>query len=527
MTNTLSIIRSLLIYGLCLPFAVYLGYLLAQPFDRGSLTFLIAAMALPLVPILLRWHHALLIASWNLNMVIFFIPGSPQLWILVGGLSLGLTVLQYVLKRNVKFIHVPSVTWSLIFLAFVILMTAKLTGGIGIRAFGGGDNIGGKRYILLLGAIVGYFALTSHHIAPQRIKLFVSFYFLAGLTTLISSLGPWVPESFRIIFVLFPVESLATRSEAEAQAMTRLGGLSLAGMSALYFILAHNGFSGLFKLSERWRFLPLQFRGGLAINQPWRLLLLPLIFVTVMMGGFRSNLITVLLTCAIVFYLEGLFRSRLLPILALGGLLLAAVTLPFANKMPLSLQRSLSFLPLDLSSEVRQSAESTTDWRLNIWREVIPTIPQYLLIGKGYSMDAKEMEAENALTAFRHADGDENAKLAGDYHNGPLSVIIPLGIFGAIGFLWFLIAGFRVLLNNYRYGEADNHKINTFLLAYFSTRVIMFFVVFGSLYLEMAVFVGLVGLGLAVNGVVKRPAPAPKAINPAYLPFRPPKTARG
>jgi O-antigen ligase len=526
MTNTLGIIRSLLIYGLCLPFAVYLGYLLAQPFDRGSLTFLIAAMALPLVPILLHWHHVLLILSWNLSMVLFFLPGAPHLWILMSALSLGLTVLQYVLKRNVKFIHVPSVTWSLIFLAFVILMTAKLTGGIGIRALGGENMIGGKRYILLLGAIIGYFALTSHRIPPQRVKLYVSLYFLAGLTSLISSLGPWVPGNLRMIFILFPVESLATRAEAEAQEMSRLGGLALAGLSTLYFILVHHNLSGLFKLSERWRFLPFQFKGGPSINQPWRLLLLPVILLAVLMGGYRVNLVTVLLVCVILFYLEGMFRSRLLPVLALSGILLAAVALPFIDKMPLTLQRSLSFLPLNISSEARLSADSTVEWRLNIWRELLPTIPQYLLIGKGYSIDAKEMEAESAVSKYHKDTWEEGSKMVGDFHNGPLSVIIPLGIFGAIGFLWFLIAGFRVLLNNYRYGEATNHKINTFLLAYFCTRVIIFFVIFGSLYVELTVFVGLVGLGLAVNGVVKRPAPAPKAPNPAYLPFRLPKAAR-
>ena len=39
----------------------------------------------------------------------------------------------------------------------------------------------------------------------------------------------------------------------------------------------------------------------------------------------------------------------------------------------------------------------------------------------------------------------EGAMLAGDYHNGPLSILMPFGMFGAIAFLWLLGAGLKVL----------------------------------------------------------------------------------
>jgi hypothetical protein len=526
MTNPLNIIRSLLIYGLCLPLAVYVGYVLAQPFDRGSLIFLIVATALPLVPFLLRWHHILLILSWNLSLVLFFLPGAPYLWMIMSGLSLGLTTLQYVLKRNVQFVYVPSVAWALIFLAGVVLITAQLTGGFGMRSFGSSDSIGGKRYIYLLGAIIGYFALTSYRIPPHRTNLYVFLFFVGGVTALIGSFAPWIPGGLRIIFAFFPVESLASRAEAEAQEMNRFGGLALAGMSMLYLIFARHGMAGLFNLSERWRFLPFNFKDGPSLNQPWRILVLPAVFLAVMMGGFRSHIITLALLFTGLFYLERLFRTRLLPMLLLTGVLTATVCLPFVDKMPLSVQRSLSFLPLNnISPLARMNADASTEWRLKIWREVIPTIPQYLLIGKGYSIDAKEQAAVQQTQQFR-GEGDEGAKIAGDYHSGPLSVIIPLGIFGVIGFVWFLVAGFRVLLNNYRYGEAANRHINTFLLAYFCTRVIMFFFIFGSVYSDLVMFVGIVGLGLAVNGVVRRPVPVATTPNPAYLPFRLPKAAK-
>ena len=83
MSNALVLIRSLIIYGLCLPLAIILGYQLAMPLDLPGLVTILAVLFLPLVPVLLRWHHWLLILSWNMNAVLFFVPGRPYLWMLM------------------------------------------------------------------------------------------------------------------------------------------------------------------------------------------------------------------------------------------------------------------------------------------------------------------------------------------------------------------------------------------------------------------------------------------------------------
>ena len=165
MTNALAIIRSLIIYGLCLPLAIYLGYVVANPMDRMSFAVVVTVVSLPLLPILLKWHHLLLIASWNMSMVLFFVQGSPYLWMAMTAISLLLTILQQILKRDVVFASVPSITWSLLFLAFVIIVTAKLTGGIGMAAFGGA-SVGGKRYVQLF--VPSLAILPSQRITSQK-----------------------------------------------------------------------------------------------------------------------------------------------------------------------------------------------------------------------------------------------------------------------------------------------------------------------------------------------------------------------
>jgi len=206
---------------------------------------------------------------------------------------------------------------------------------------------------------------------------------------------------------------------------------------------------------------------------------------------------------------------------------LTAIGLPMVEKLPMTVQRSLSFLPIAVNPIAREDAEGSSEWRLNIWREVVPTIPQYLLVGKGYSIDARELDQASDFSAINSADTGRGATVASDFHNGPLSVIIPLGIFGAVGFLWFLAAAFRVLLYNYRYGDAEYRRINTFLLAYFTVRVLYFLAIFGSLHTELTMFTGLIGLSISINGGMRRPAPAKApAPNPAYQPFRPPKVVK-
>jgi hypothetical protein len=48
--------------------------------------------------------------------------------------------------------------------------------------------------------------------------------------------------------------------------------------------------------------------------------------------------------------------------------------------------------------------------------------------------------------------------------------------------------------------------VNTLLLAAFTARTIFFVVVYGSLETDMAGFVGLLGLSVALNGAVAAPA---------------------
>ena len=102
------------------------------------------------------------------------------------------------------------------------------------------------------------------------------------------------------------------------------------------------------------------------------------------------------------------------------------------------------------------------------------------------------------------------AMAAGDYHSGPLSLIIPFGIWGVVGFAWFMGAALRYLYRQYRFGHPDLQKINTFLLAYFIARLVFYIFVFGGFFSDLFLFTGLIALSVSLNGdTLPEPAEVP------------------
>jgi hypothetical protein len=514
MTSASSLLRNLLVYTICLPLAVFLGYTIAQegnPLFNPATYFIIGLVLFVLaLPLVLRWHHALLILTWNLGAMLFFVPGRPDLWWAIAWLSFSASVIQFILTRKRPFLPAPGVTRSLVFLSVVVLGTAAMRGGIGLAAFGS-EIQGGKRYLVMLTAVAGYFAVTSQSIRPDHAARYVIFFFLAGLTGIISELGPILPPGLYYIFLLFPISTYGIRAiandpGAQLSAVARLGSLSFAAFSAYCAMMARYGIS---QIVDCRHFL--------------RLTTFLVCMVVGLLGGFRSILVQMIFIAALVFWLEGLVRSRLFPIMILVTALCGAVIISFADRLPLNVQRSLSILPgIQVDPIAKRDAESSSDWRLQIWKDLLPQVPKYLIVGKGLGFTASDLQSYSNINPNTGLGENslDGTVLVSDYHNGPFSVILPFGIMGAIGFLWFLIASLRVLRQNYHFGNPAIRRLNTFLYGFFISKTIFFFAVFGNLYSDLALFTGIVGLSISINnGVAKRmiliarPMPHPRALN--------------
>jgi hypothetical protein len=189
--------------------------------------------------------------------------------------------------------------------------------------------------------------------------------------------------------------------------------------------------------------------------------------------------------------------------LAVGGIII-----PLGSKLPFTFQRALAFLPpsvVHLRNDARESANDSWEWRVRMWTALEREIPKHLLLGKGYAISPEDYNSEMGAGAAvgNSADPAQQAlALSSDYHNGPLSVVLPFGIWGVIAFVWFLAGSVWVMYRNYRYSTPELQTLNAFLFAMYVWSVISFYG--GSLATNMNVFTGLLGLSVAINCGVRR-----------------------
>jgi O-antigen ligase len=169
-------------------------------------------------------------------------------------------------------------------------------------------------------------------------------------------------------------------------------------------------------------------------------------------------------------------------------------------------QRAVSFLPVDIDPDARRDAQGTLDWRFQMWKHVIPEIPNYLWIGKGYSFSGLDYTlTQLAVQRGIISSAYEAALISGAYHHGVLTLLLPLGLPGLLAFLWFCWAGLRVLYMNHKYGPEHLRSANTFLISIFCARLVFYIFLYGQFELDLPLFVGIVALSLSLNGGVCRP----------------------
>ncbi len=488
MANSINIPRAHLIMALCLPLAVLIGYFLAEPTDLGSVTVLVVVMAVLISPLFVKWYHVMLVLAWNACINPMFLPGAPAVWMPMALLAFGLAIVNRSINPHRVILNVPSVTRSLIFLGAVVIITGMLTGGFGFR-FLGSATYGSKRYVNMLAAIAGYFALVSHRIPPQRAGLYAALFFLPGMLAIVPNIAHMAGAGFDFLYYLFP-SSLTYDQEQRSVVggITRMSGLTLASTALWSYMLARYGIRGVFDLSR-----------------PFRAIFLLAAVAAAAACGYRSFLLLFLVTFLVLFFCEGLHRTSWLPLFAGLSVFGLAILAWQSDHLPWVVQRTLSFLPGKWNPIVKDDAGSSVEWRLDMWRAVLPQVPKHLIVGKGYVFDPGEMYF--SVINAGHEGQYAASALAGDYHSGPLSVILPFGLGGVIGFLWFVYASVRYLYRRTKYGDPSLLTLNTFLLAAFIAKFILFLSVFGSLNSDLFFFTGIIGFSVSLNGApATRPA---------------------
>jgi hypothetical protein len=488
--------RTFLIFALVLPLAVLMGFMLSDPLVSSNMAVSGALIMLLAAPLIISYHHRVLIWSAWTVMIVYFIKGQPQIWMLMAMVSLVMSVLSRPLaKEKPKMLWTRSLMGATIFLVLVIVATAGSSGGIGARALGS-DVYGGRRYVTLLMALVGLAALVMHRVPKENVKREVALLTLGPATAALSNVAYFLGPKFYFLYLILPADMALDQAAYDMSpgfvAMRRLTGFAPACGAIVSFCLAKWGVRGLFNFKV------------------WRHALLLFGFVCGVFSGFRSTLVVPMLTVLAQFFTEGLYRTRAAFVLIGVAVIGFAAVAGFSDRMPLVVQRSISFLPVKIDQMAKNDADASIEWRLEMWSVVSQDVPKYFWKGKGFVIDPKDLYfAEESLKRGFVKD-NELAIQAGDYHNGPLSILIPFGVWGMIGFLWFCGESFRILWNNLRWGAPEMRIINSFLFASFLVRTFFFFTFYGAFSGDMWLFATFVGVGLSVNGGMAEKAVKPR-----------------
>src|SRR5207244_3976392 len=117
----------------------------------------------------------------------------------------------------------------------------------------------------------------SYKIPSHRAPAMMALYLLSGVSAGASDLAYALGPSFYFLFILLS-SNMAGLQAVTQDTLLRFSGLGSAFLSICYFLLARFGISGLFDLRRMWR--PALLLVGI---------------IGSMLGGFRSNIIILLL----------------------------------------------------------------------------------------------------------------------------------------------------------------------------------------------------------------------------------------
>jgi hypothetical protein len=300
----------------------------------------------------------------------------------------------------------------------------------GLRSMGTGQE-GGRVAILIQVAAFAYICGVSVDSIPPRFLNRFPLYCVAGtllasipffITTIKPSLAPYfylVTDYINKSAYMSDVLASGNIVESEGQAST--------GLTITVFLLSY------YPIATWWR--PKRW---------WVVALAIIAFMLVVIGGYRSNLITYSVILLITTWCHYSWRTiAFVPMLLMGMFLIVSLSNSHVLHLPVAAQRTLSFLPGDWDPEVTQSAKGSNEFRnriIDVYRsEYAAKSP---LFGNGTSYDSEEFARLNFLMETQETPDNyyqsESFITGKQFHNGTISVYDSVGL---IGFGFFVTLG--------------------------------------------------------------------------------------
>lgn len=321
---------------------------------------------------------------------------------------------------------------SYLFLPILVITTIVLYHNrhVGLHAFGSSSE-GSRPGLLMLLAALGYFCGVSLSHPSARFLSYLPLIctFLSLVTSLPNLLSTFFPSLSPYLYYLTDNINLDVYFEANGiDTDTRYGALATIGMVLEVFLVSYYPIHTWLR-PQRW----------------WVPIMLLLSLGLIVLGGYRSNvaMFVVVLTLATWCYYS--WRALIIfPIILLSAFLLSLCVQNKIVDLSATAQRSLSFLPGTWDPVAVDSANSSNDFRKNIWnvymREELHKSPW---IGNGFAFDSEEyirlMNLSKTSETSDHYYVSKGFITAKMFHNGWLSLYDTVGLIGSVAFFFLII----------------------------------------------------------------------------------------
>ncbi len=366
------------------------------------------------------------------------IPGQPTSLLLAHVLVLGFSTALILMRRlpfQVRFTELEILMLALI----AIVAQAYMRNPVGISIFGT-DTVGGKNYFLFAITCASAFLLCFLRVPASQLASVFRLSVLGGILNFgISVLGQLVPIIGFYTGATYAIPTTGAgggQAAIDSGAASRIGFLgTIARNLALWISSVISPVAGLFR--------PL-----------WLLLILGTLAAAAF-SGFRSSL----MAAVTIFVLGTLYRGgRGQIVLGLFGVFAALVVLAFTNAihpLPPNIQRALTFLPGTWEERYKLDAAHSTEWRTDIWKEVLFT-ERWIsnkVLGDGLGFSAVELKSQlnsldGQLSGISGFDAQrENILASGDYHSTAVSAVRTCGY---VGLVVLLVVMFRLVVHAHR-----------------------------------------------------------------------------
>jgi hypothetical protein len=475
-----------------IPIVVVIACLLAAvpvltyfAFSMGRTVFIVALAAIPFVILLInRPKIWFILLAWTFGAQIRLVLGGSLtvFTVLCAGLSAILLAHFVIVKRIHPFGRAVR-WWGIAFLT--VCAVTMYFRGLGF-SFMKGDLIGGMRYVLIMIPLCllitsGLVTLTAKEWKYTLIGMCI-FGMLPSLAEAIFVISDG--RIYHLYYLIQPKGAVGKTLFAHVSGEDLVRYKTMTNSSRYLLLLALMAFPG---------------RGR---TRPLQVILVLIALVIGGLSGHRQNIIYLLGILLVFGFLraEGR-RAHYLSVCLAVAVAGYVVLFAFARFLPYNIQRAVSWVPgVPVSYAVILSGQGTEKWRIGVWSRALREVPQYFWLGKGFAYS--ETVYHSLENMDRREAYYEHAILTGGYHNGPLGLIIGLGIFGVItsAGLFLTASTQQGLLACKEWADPVLERYHLAILSMFLARIPSFIIITGNVHI---VFPELFYLLVLLHGVTK------------------------